>query len=241
MSCPITSGGQSIWASVSASVLPMNIQGWFSLGLTGLISLLSKGLSRVFSSTVVQKHQFFGAQPSLWSNSHIHTWLQEKPYIALTIWIFVGKVMSLLFNTLSRFVIVFLPRSNHFLISRLQSTIHREGICIIWVYVFILKWIILFVTMISLCSFIHSLNNSFSIIAYATSSMLGIWDNRKMQILESVLAMPLPALWPQVSYSTSLSLHFSIWKMRTVMFYASVLSWGLNDFNEIEPTQCLVT
>ena len=192
----VTSGGQSIWALASASVLPVNIQDWFPLGLTGLISLLSKGLLRVFSSTIVQKHQFFGAQPSLWPNSHIHTWLLERPYIALTVWIFVSKVMSLLFNTLTRFVIVFLPRSNHFLISWLQSTIHREGICIIWVYVFILKWIILFATMISLYSFIYSLNNSFLIISYATSSMLGIWNNRKIQILESVLAMPLPALWP---------------------------------------------
>ena len=58
------SGGQSIGASASASVLPMNIQGWFPLGLTGLISLLSKGLSRVFSSTTIQRHQFFGTQPS---------------------------------------------------------------------------------------------------------------------------------------------------------------------------------
>ena len=66
-----TSGGQSVRASTSTSVLPMNIQGWFPLGLTGLISLQSKGLSRVFSSTTVQKHQFFGTQPSLWSNSHI--------------------------------------------------------------------------------------------------------------------------------------------------------------------------
>ena len=70
--------GQSIGASALASVLPMNIQGWFPLGLTGLISLLSKGLSRVFSSTI-QKHQFFSAQPSLWSSSHICTWLLEKP------------------------------------------------------------------------------------------------------------------------------------------------------------------
>ena len=70
-----TSSGQRIGASVSASVLPMNIQGWFPLGLTGLISLQSKGLSRVFSSTTVQKHQFFSTQPSLWSNTHTHTWL----------------------------------------------------------------------------------------------------------------------------------------------------------------------
>ena len=67
------SGDQSIGASVSASDLPVNIQCWFSLGLNGLISLLSKGFSRVFSSTAVQKHQFFSAQPSLQSNSHIRT------------------------------------------------------------------------------------------------------------------------------------------------------------------------
>ena len=66
------SGGQSTGASASASVLPMNIQGQFPLGLIGLISLQSKGLSRVFSSITVQKHQFFGAQSSLWSNSHVH-------------------------------------------------------------------------------------------------------------------------------------------------------------------------
>ena len=72
----ITSGGQTIGAS--ASVLPMNIQGWFHLGLTGLISWLSKGLSGVFSSTTVWKHQFLGLQTSLWSNSHIQTWLQKK-------------------------------------------------------------------------------------------------------------------------------------------------------------------
>ena len=66
-------------ASASASVLPMNIQGWFPLGLTSLISLHSKGLSRVFSDITVQKHQFFGAQPSLWSNSYTHMWLLEKP------------------------------------------------------------------------------------------------------------------------------------------------------------------
>ena len=78
MSWLFTSGGQSIVASTSVSVLPMNIQGWFPLGLTGLISFLSKELSRVFSSTTVWKHQFFGAQPSLWSSSHIHTWLLEK-------------------------------------------------------------------------------------------------------------------------------------------------------------------
>ena len=79
MSRLFASAGQSIGASASASVLPVNIQGWFPLGLTTLISLLSKGLSGVFSSTTVWKHRFFGTQPSLWSNSHICTWLLEKP------------------------------------------------------------------------------------------------------------------------------------------------------------------
>ena len=79
MSQFVTSGGQSIRASASASVLPMNIQGWFSLGLIGLISLQSKGLSRVFSSTTAQKHQFFSTQPFLWSSSHIRMWLLGKP------------------------------------------------------------------------------------------------------------------------------------------------------------------
>ena len=73
MSWLFTSDGQSIRAS--ASVIPMNIQDWFPLGWTGWISLQSMGLSRVFTNTTAQKHQFFGIQPSLWSNSHIHTWL----------------------------------------------------------------------------------------------------------------------------------------------------------------------
>ena len=76
MSQFFASGGQSTGAS--ASVLPMNIHGWFPLGLTGLISMQSQGLSRVFSSTI-WKHQFFGTWPSVWSNSYIHTWLLEKP------------------------------------------------------------------------------------------------------------------------------------------------------------------
>ena len=78
MSQLFASGSQSTGASASASVLPVNIQGWFPLELTGLISLLFNGLSRVFSNTTVQKHQFFGAQFSLWSNSHFHAWLLEK-------------------------------------------------------------------------------------------------------------------------------------------------------------------
>ena len=78
MSQFFASSGQSIGTSASASVLAMNIQGWFCLGLTGLISLQSKGLLKVLSNTTVQKHQFFCAQLSLWSNSHIYTWPLEK-------------------------------------------------------------------------------------------------------------------------------------------------------------------
>ena len=83
MSQFFTSGGQSIGVSPSASALLMNIQDWFPLGLTGWIFLQSKGLSRVFSNTTVQKHQFFSAELSLQSNSHIHTWLLEKPELWL--------------------------------------------------------------------------------------------------------------------------------------------------------------
>ena len=79
MSQFFASGGQSIGVSALASVFPMNIQYWFPSGWTGLISLQSKGLSRVFFNTTVQKHQFFGTQLSLQSNYHIHTWLLEKP------------------------------------------------------------------------------------------------------------------------------------------------------------------
>ena len=79
INCLYASGGQSTGASASASVLPMNMQDWFPLGWTGWIFLQSKELSRAFSNTTVQKHQFFDTQLSLWSNSHIHTWLLEKP------------------------------------------------------------------------------------------------------------------------------------------------------------------
>ena len=79
MSQLFASGGQSIGISASISIFPKNIQDWFPLGWTGWISLQFKGHSRVFSNTTVQKHQFFGAQLSSQSNSHIHTWLLEKP------------------------------------------------------------------------------------------------------------------------------------------------------------------
>ena len=114
------SGGQSIGAPASTSILPMNTQDWSLLGWIGWISLQSKGLSRAFSNTTVQKQQFFGTQLSLESNSS-HPYMTTGKTIALTRWTFVGKVMSLLFNMLSRLVITFLPRSKHLLISWLQS------------------------------------------------------------------------------------------------------------------------
>ena len=105
MSWLFTSGGQSIGASASASVLPINIQGWFPLGLTGLISLQSKGLSRVFSNTslkasILQCSAFLMVQLS-------HPYMTTGKTTALTIWTFVSKMTSLLFNMLPRFVIIF--------------------------------------------------------------------------------------------------------------------------------------
>ena len=96
--------------SFNFSIIPsMNNQDWFPLGLTGLISLQSKGLSRVFSNPTVQRHQFFNTQHSLLSNSH--PYMTTGKTIALTTWTFVSKVASLLFNMLSRLIIAFLPRS----------------------------------------------------------------------------------------------------------------------------------
>ena len=106
--------------STEAPVLPMNIQGWFPLGWTGWISLQSKGLSRVFSNTDSSKASilwhsvFFMVQLS-------HPYMTSENTIAVTMWTFVGKVLSLLFKTLTRFVIAFLPRSQCLLISWLQS------------------------------------------------------------------------------------------------------------------------
>ena len=91
----------------------------FLLGWTGWISLQSKGLSRVFSNTIVQKHQFFSTQLSLWSNSYSYRTTGKTT--ALTRWTFVGKVMFLLFNTKYRLIIAFFPKSKHLLISCLQS------------------------------------------------------------------------------------------------------------------------
>ena len=120
MSQFFTIGGQSIRISASASVLPMNTQDWFPLGLTSLISLNSKGFSRVFSNTTVQKLSFF-----IFRRSHLYTTTVKS--IALTRRTFVGKVMPLLFNMLFRLVIAFLPRSNHLLISWLQSPYSRKA------------------------------------------------------------------------------------------------------------------
>ena len=108
------SGVWSIGVSASASVLSKNIQDWFPLGLTGWVSLESKGLSRVFSNTTIQKHQIFRVQFSLLSNSHIipDYWKNHS---------FVGKIIFLLFNMLSRLVIAFLPRNKYLLISWVQS------------------------------------------------------------------------------------------------------------------------
>ena len=100
MSQHFTWGSQSIGVSASASVLPMNTQGWSPLGWTGWISLQSKGLSRVFSSTTGQKHQFFSAQLS--SRSHLsHPYMTTGKTIALSRRTFAGQVMSLLFNMLT--------------------------------------------------------------------------------------------------------------------------------------------
>ena len=115
------SGGQSIGASASAPVLPMNIEVWFPLGLAGMISLLYKGLSKVFSSTTVRKCQFLGAQPSLFMTQLSHPYISTGKTIALTIWTFISKVMSLLFTSLSSFDIAILSRSESLLISWLQS------------------------------------------------------------------------------------------------------------------------
>ena len=106
--------------SALASFLPKKSQGWSPSEWTGWISLQSKGLSRVFSNTTVQKHQFFGTQLSSQSNSQ-HPYMTTGKTIALTRRTFVGKVMSLLLNMLSRLLITFLPRSKRLLISWLQS------------------------------------------------------------------------------------------------------------------------
>ena len=119
MSWLFTLGCQSIGASGSAAVLPMSIQSWFPLRLTGLISLLSKGLSGVFSSTTVQRHWFFCTLPSLWSSSHNWMWPLEDHSLNHTDFFRQSNVSA--FQHTSRFFITFLMRSNYLLISWLQS------------------------------------------------------------------------------------------------------------------------
>ena len=117
--------GQTIGASASASVLPMNNHGWSPFGFTGLISLLSKGLSRLSSSTTIQKHRFLYAHSSLWTNTHIPFLITSLADYwknhSLSIGTFVGNVIPLLFNTPSSSIITFLPRSRCVFISWLQS------------------------------------------------------------------------------------------------------------------------
>ena len=115
MSQFFASGSQSIEDSALASVLPMNIQDWFPLGLTNVVSLQSKGLARVFSNTTVQNHLFFRVQLFFYSPTltPIHGYWKT---ITLTRWTFISKLMSLLFNMLSWLVMAFLPRSKRLLI-----------------------------------------------------------------------------------------------------------------------------
>ena len=123
MSQFFASGGQSVGVSASASVLPMNIQDRFPLGWTGWISLQSKGL-HVTLKSLLQHHS--SKASILWRSAffivqYSHPYMTTGKTIPLTRWTFVGKVMSLLFNVLSRLLITFLPRSKHLLISQLQS------------------------------------------------------------------------------------------------------------------------
>ena len=121
MSQLFASGGQSIGVSASASVLPMSTQDWSPLGWIGWIFLQSRGFSRVFSNTTVQKHQFLRKRSAFFTVQLSRPYMTTGKTIALTKRTFVGKVMSLLFNVLSRLVVTFLPRSKRLLISWLQS------------------------------------------------------------------------------------------------------------------------
>ena len=136
----MASGGQSMWVSASVSVLPMNIQDWLCLGWTGWISLLSKGLPRVFSNTIVQKHQFFGTQLSLQPNSH----MTAGETIALTRPNFVGKVTSLLFNMLSGLVIASSKEKASF-----NQTVQSPSGSSQFTYCWSLAWRILTITLLA--------------------------------------------------------------------------------------------
>ena len=229
--------------SFSFSISPSSdIQGWCSLGLTNLISLQSKGLSGVFSSTTVQKHQFFSAQPSLWPNSHICKWLLEKT-IALTIWIFVGKMISLLFNRLSRFVIAFLPRSKCLLISWLQSTsaMILESKKIKWHYfhfspsichevmvpdAMILVFLMLsFKTIFSLFSFTCIKR----VLSYSSFFAIRVVSSAYLRLLIFLSAILIPAC---ASSSPTFRVMYTAWKLN---------KWGDNihySFPTFEPVSC---
>ena len=117
MSQFFASGGQSIGVSASASVIPVTIQDWFPLGWTGLISLQSKGFSKVFSNTTVWKHHLFLWRSTFFIVQLSHPYMTTEKTRAFTRWTIVGKETPLLFNMLSRLVITFLPRSKCLLIS----------------------------------------------------------------------------------------------------------------------------
>ena len=177
MSPLFTLGRQSIGVSALASVLPMNIQGWFPLGLTDLISLLSKGHSRVFSSTKIWKHQLFGAHPSLWSNSH--PYMTTGKTRVLTIQTLVSKVISLLFNMLSRFVTAFYPRSKCLFISFSFHFICCSGVGIVQIFssatnllersIATMNWNPELVFVITLYCFFSSANRATNICSFSTS------------------------------------------------------------------------
>ena len=156
MSCLFTSGGQSI--EVSITVLPMKMQGSFPLGLNGLISFLSKGVSRVFSTTV-QKHEFFGTQLSTWPNFHIQTWLLEKPQL----WLYVplSTKWCLLLNTLSRFVIGFLPRSKRLFNFMDAVTIHSNLFLYISLFILFVLFLLIQHLNFSICN-LSSASHTFS-------------------------------------------------------------------------------
>ena len=147
MSQLFASGDQSIGDSASASVLPMSILGWFPLGLTGLISWLSKGLSRVFSSTTFQKHQFFHTQP-FFIVHFSHPYMTTEKTTALTIQAFVSKVMSLFFNMLFRFVTAFFSKEKESFSVMATVTIHSDfghqenkvSLLALFPYLFVTKW-----------------------------------------------------------------------------------------------------
>ena len=189
----------SLWFSISS---PKTIEDWLPLGWTGLISLQSKELSRVLSNITMKKHQFFRIQPSSRSNLHIHTW-------ALTIRIFVGKITSLIFYTLSRFVIDFVPRSNclNFMTTvtiwsnfgapknEVCHCFHFSSICLQWSdgsgCLFLVFWMLSFKSGFSISSFFFIKrffsSSSFFAIRVVPSVYLHYWYFSQQSWLQLVL------------------------------------------------------